>query len=827
MESDQNTSESNSTIVIPNEVYPNQLIILPLSHRPMFPGATLPLIVSGSAMIEAVKQAFDQGNRYIGAVLAQNLDESNVMHSELYSYGTLLKIFKMVKFDEDNIQVLAQGVSRFQMLNEVSRDPYQVWEVSYHKDSEEQPSEELKAYIMEIIVSVKELLKMNPLFFEQLKMFMSHFTTEKPGKVMDLIASMTSGDSEKLQNILETGNLVERAHKLLVLLRQEIEVARLQEKIKKNMDAKITDQQKRFFLMEQLKVIKKELGIEKDDKSAEVEKLEKRFKKLHLSEEALKVVKEETEKLKMLDPHSSEYNVVRTYLDWISELPWGIYSKDVLNISKARKVLDKSHYGLEDLKERILEFISTARKRGSLSGSIICLVGPPGVGKTSVGKAIAETLGREFFRFSVGGMRDEAEIKGHRRTYIGAMPGKLIQSLKRTGTANPVIMIDEIDKLGSSYQGDPASALLEVLDPEQNRDFLDHYLDVRFDLSHILFVTTANQLDTIPSPLLDRMEVMKLSGYILREKVGIAKRFLIPKQMKEHGLSGKEIAFKDEAIAYVVEKYAREAGVRGLEKYLKKLMRRVTYQIAQGDTTKKVITVKKVEEIIGKPIFGVEELYNKGVPGVALGLAWTRMGGTTLYIEATAIPKSGGGFKQTGQLGKVMQESSEIAFSFLRSKMEVYGLPTDYFDKHFIHLHVPEGATPKDGPSAGITMTLALYSLVTGKAVPADISMTGEITLTGKVLPIGGVKEKTIAAKRMEIKRLIFPIANQRDFEELPDYLKEDLSVYYADRFEDVLKIVFGKNTLRKRKSAEHKGKKKCLSESKKKGIISAPRSFH
>jgi ATP-dependent Lon protease len=567
----------------------------------------------------------------------------------------------------------------------------------------------------------------------------------------------------------------------------------MQQDIQKQIEEKLSRQQRDFFLREELKVIKKELGIEKDARTSDVETIEIKLKGLQLSDEASQVVRNELDKLKTLEPASAEYQVSRTYLTWLTDLPWGIFSQENHDLAKARKILNEQHYGLNDVKQRILEFISTIAKRGKVSGSIICLVGPPGVGKTSIGKSIADALGRKFYRFSVGGMRDEAEIKGHRRTYIGAMPGKLIQSLSRTEVSNPVIMLDEIDKIGISYQGDPAAALLEVLDPEQNRDFLDHYLDVRYDLSNILFVTTANQLDTIPRPLLDRMEVINLSGYILEEKMEIAKRYLIPKQRKEHGLKASEIQISDIALAHIIDGYAREAGVRSLENQIKKIMRKVTLLQAEKESANIRISQKNLVKYLGQPPFSPEELYKKMIPGVTLGLAWTAMGGATLYIEASAIKGKSGGFKQTGQLGNVMQESSEIAYSYIRSMVarENGEKEENFFDNHFIHLHVPAGATPKDGPSAGVTMALALHSLVKGKAIKKGLAMTGELTLTGRILPIGGVREKTVAARRVKVFELIFPADNKKDFNELPEYLKKGMTVHFVDSFEDILKIAY------------------------------------
>ena len=528
-----------------------------------------------------------------------------------------------------------------------------------------------------------------------------------------------------------------------------------------------------------------------DSKTTEIEKFQNRLKKLKLNEEADRAVKDELEKLQLIEPSSPEYNVSRNYLDWLTILPWGVFSKDSFNISRARNVLDRDHYGLKDVKERILEFIAVGKMKGDIAGSILCLVGPPGVGKTSVGRSIADALGRKFFRFSLGGMRDEAEIKGHRRTYIGAMPGKFIQAMKSVGTSNPVIMLDEIDKIGASFQGDPASALLEVLDPEQNGSFRDHYLDVPFDLSNVLFISTANQIDTIPRPLLDRMEMIRLSGYILEEKLEIAKRYLIPRALTSHGLDRGQVKIQKAALKQIIEGYAREAGVRTLEKQIKKIMRRAAMKFSENDQLNSVSIAKRdLENYLEKPFFTADEIF-EGVPGVVTGLAWTALGGATLQVEATAILAKNKGFKQTGQLGKVMIESSEIAYSYVMAHIADFEGEPEFFEKHFIHLHVPAGATPKDGPSAGITMATALVSMITGKVVKKRLGMTGELTLTGRVLAIGGVKEKTIAARRSGLKILIFPDENRKDYDELPDYLKEGLEVHFVKTFKDVYSLVF------------------------------------
>ncbi len=786
----ENTIE-NQGIVLVSEIYPDNLAVFPLENRPVLPGLALPLTFFNPKAVQYVEHALEKNNGFIGVSLIRNKNSADYMNSELYRTGTLLKIIKIIHKTDDQVHFFAQALTRIHARKEFVRDNIKFWQVEYDYEPKDVLTPELKAYTLAIINSVKELIKLNPMFQEQMKLALSQIGMEKPGLLMDLVASFLTADSEKQQSILEAVNLHERSERLLILLREEIELNQLQQDIQKQIEEKISKQQREFFLREQLKVIKQELGLEKDDKATEIEALEKKIERLKLSDEAVKVVKEEMTKLRTLETGSAEYQVSRTYLNWLTDLPWGIFSEDNFDLAKARKILDRDHYGLDDVKQRILEFIATIIKRGKVSGSIICLVGPPGVGKTSIGKSIADALDRKFYRFSLGGMRDEAEIKGHRRTYIGAMPGKLIQSLKRTEVANPVIMLDEIDKIGASYQGDPAAALLEVLDPEQNSDFLDHYLDVRFDLSNILFVTTANQLDTIPRPLLDRMEIIKLSGYIMEEKVEIAKRYLVPKLREEHGLKTSEVTISDSALVSIVDGYAREAGVRSLENQLKKIMRKVTLMQAEKGSGKINISQKNLSEFLGQPIFTTEELYKKSIPGVTLGLAWTAMGGATLYIEASGIKGKGGGFKQTGQLGSVMQESSEIAYSYIRSKLAGENPDANYFDDHFIHLHVPAGATPKDGPSAGITMALALYSLAKGKPIKNDLAMTGELTLTGKVLPIGGVREKTIAACRVKVFKLIFPADNRKDFEELPEYLKAGITAHFVEYFDDVLKIAY------------------------------------
>ncbi|MBW2688938.1 MAG: endopeptidase La [Deltaproteobacteria bacterium] len=777
-------------LVVAADTLPTGLPIIPLRPRPAFPGIMIPLVLNGEAQVVALHQAMEHQVQTIGLVMVRDLDEEDGVKN-LHKIGVAAKIVKVLHTEKNAAHVLVNSLERFSIEDIHEKGSSLYARVRYHFATELSVNPELRAYSMAILSTLKELVQINPLYSEEIKLFLNRSSLDDPGRLADFAANLTSADGQQLQEILATFDVRKRIDKVLVLLKKELEVSRLQTKISKQIEDKVSAQQREFFLREQLKAIKSELGLEKEGKDTEIEKYQKRLKKLKFNEEAERAVEDEMEKLQLIEPTSPEYNVSRNYLDWLTILPWGVFSKDSYNIARARRVLDRDHYGLKDVKERILEFIAVGKMKGDISGSILCLIGPPGVGKTSIGHSIAEALGREFFRFSLGGMRDEAEIKGHRRTYIGAMPGKFIQAMKTVGTSNPVIMLDEVDKIGASFQGDPASALLEVLDPEQNGSFRDHYLDVPFDLSNVLFISTANQLDTIPRPLLDRMEMIRLSGYILEEKLEIAKRYLIPKALKSHGLVRSQVTIRKAALKQIIEGYAREAGVRNLEKQIKKIMRRATMAFAEDESLEKIlVTRKNLEDYLEKPIFTADEIF-EGVPGVVTGLAWTSLGGVTLQIEATAVLAKAKGFKQTGQLGKVMVESSEIAYSYVMAHIADYGVEPEFFDQHFIHLHVPAGATPKDGPSAGITMATALVSMITGKTVKKKLAMTGELTLTGRVLPIGGVKEKTIAARRSGLKILIFPDDNRADFDDLPDYLKEGLEVHFVKTFNDVYQIVF------------------------------------
>ncbi|WP_409278377.1 endopeptidase La [Pseudomonas defluvii] len=777
-------------LALPGQQLPDKVYIIPIHNRPFFPAQVLPVIVNEDPWAETLDLVAKTPHHAL-ALFFMDTPPEDPRHfdtSTLPTYGTLVKVHHASR-ENGKLQFVAQGLSRVRIRSWLKhhRPPYLV-EVDYpHQPSE--PTDEVKAYGMALINAIKELLPLNPLYSEELKNYLNRFSPNDPSPLTDFAAALTSATGSQLQEVLDCVPMLKRMEKVLPMLRKEVEVAHLQNEISAEVNRQIGEHQREFFLKEQLKVIQQELGLTKDDRSADLEQFKQRLEGKTLPSATQKRIDEELGKLSILETGSPEYAVTRNYLDWATALPWGVYGKDKLDLKHARKVLDLHHAGLDDIKERIVEFLAVGAYKGEISGSIVLLVGPPGVGKTSIGKSIAESLGRPFYRFSVGGMRDEAEIKGHRRTYIGAQPGKLVQALKDVGVMNPVIMLDEIDKMGQSYQGDPASALLETLDPEQNVDFLDHYLDLRLDLSKVLFVCTANTLDSIPGPLLDRMEVIRLSGYITEEKLAIAKRHLWPKQLQKAGVAKTSLSITDSALRAVIEDYAREAGVRQLEKQLGKLVRKAVVRLLDHPDTTIKIGTKDLEASLGMPVFRSEQVL--AGKGVITGLAWTSMGGATLPIEATLIHTLNRGFKLTGQLGDVMKESAEIAYSYISSHLKQFGGDPSFFNEAFIHLHVPEGATPKDGPSAGVTMASALLSLARDQAPKKGVAMTGELTLTGHVLPIGGVREKVIAARRQKIFELILPEANRGDFEELPDYLKQGLNVHFAKRFSDVANVLF------------------------------------
>ncbi|VHO04414.1 Lon protease 2 [Candidatus Rhabdochlamydia sp. T3358] len=782
------------------ESFPHEVFVVPLSRRPFFPGMAAPIVVEPGAFYEILKLVAKSEHKCMGLFLTRNENANiyKVGFDDLYQVGVLARVLRIIPMEQGGAQVVLNMEKRISIRRPFKTLKYLKAQVTYHHDEVKQLSKELKAYSISIITTIKELLKLNPLFKEELQIFLGHSDFTEPGKLADFAVALTTASREELQEVLETFDLQGRIDKALLLLKKEIDLSKLQNSINQKIEANISEAQREFFLRQQLKTIKKELGLEKDDKTCDVEKFEGRLKKRVVPPDVMQVIEDEMEKLGVLEVQSAEYAVCRNYLDWLTIIPWGIYSEEKLDLKIAKKILEKDHYGLNDIKERILEFIAVGKLSGGVKGSIICLVGPPGVGKTSIGKSVARALKRPFYRFSVGGMRDEAEIKGHRRTYIGSMPGKLVQALKSTQAMNPVIMLDEIDKMSSSYHGDPASALLEVLDPEQNRDFLDHYLDVRCDLSHILFIVTANILDTIPEPLKDRMDILRLSGYISEEKIQIAQKYLIPRNRKNMGLKTTDLNFTKDGVAQIINGYAREAGVRSLENYIKKIMRKVAVSVVNAqeketECKKSSISESNVKDFLGKPIFTTDRYYERTPVGVCMGLAWTSLGGATLYVEATKVSAEKTEMKLTGQVGNVMKESSQIAWTFLHSQVNRYIPGGSFFEKSQVHLHIPEGATPKDGPSAGITMVTSLLSLLKDQPVIEDLGMTGELTLTGKILPIGGVKEKLIAAKRSGAKVLIFPSENQRDYDELPSYVKKGIQMHFVSHYDEVFDVAFSK----------------------------------
>ena len=781
--------ETPSGVALANEILPGQLNILPVNGRPFFPAQVQPVIVDEKLWGETLRRVANTDHKLLGlAFVDDKLTDEIPTIDRIPLMGCVVRIHH-VQAEDGRIQFIAQGVRRYKVLEWLSEKAPLLGRVHYPRHSGDF-TDEIKAYAMAVINAIKELVSINPLYSEELKHYLNRFSPNDPSPLTDFAAAITTAEGPALQEILETIPLQKRMEKVLLLLKKEVEVARLQVEINKTVNDNINKHQREFFLKQQLKTIQKELGLAKDDKTAEIDEFMQRLQGKTLPKAAQKRIDEELHKLQMLETGSAEYAVTRNYLDWATSIPWGIYSTDAFNLAQAREVLNEHHAGLDDVKDRILEFLAVGTFKQEISGSIMLLVGPPGVGKTSIGRSIADALGRKFYRFSVGGMRDEAEIKGHRRTYIGALPGKLIQALKDVEVANPVIMLDEIDKLGSSYQGDPASALLEVLDPEQNREFLDHYLDLRVDLSKVLFICTANQLDSIPAPLLDRMDTIRLSGYITEEKLAIAKSHLWPRLLQRHGLKKSQVKIADSTLKAIIEGYARESGVRQLEKLLQQIARKAVVKLLDNPTLKITVGQKDLQAYLGAPVFRAERIL-RGV-GVVTGLAWTAMGGATLPIEAAVVHQQNRGFKLTGKLGEVMKESAEIAYSYATGHARQFGGDAAFFDQRFIHLHVPEGATPKDGPSAGVTMTTALVSLMLDKRIKRPLAMTGELTLTGQVLPVGGIREKVIAARRSKIMEVILPEANRRDYDELPDHIRKGMTAHFAENYQDVFDVVFG-----------------------------------
>lgn len=784
----------NMELVLAEESLPDVLPLLPMTQWPVFPGMVMPVILPAGPFAEAVNDAISSERHAIGLVLTKKPTsiEALPVSPELYSHGTAAIIAKAQSLDGNNLQLILSALKRFRIRKILKEGPkFRVAVQYFDEPKPDKDDVETQALALAILSEVKHLSSKNPLFSEGLKLLFSRSSMmDDPGRLADMATSVTTVDREMAQKVLETIELRPRMRTSLTLLKKEHTVVDLQAEISKQIEEKISKQQREFFLREQLKAIKKELGLEQDEKSAEVTKFKKRIEELQLNEQAQKQAEAELNKLSLLEVHSPEFGVSRNYLEWLTTLPWGRGTEDSLDIKSARKVLDKSHAALDDVKDRIIEFIAVGVMRKQITGSILCFIGPPGVGKTSLGRAIAEGLGRRFYRFSLGGMVDEAEIKGHRRTYIGALPGKIIQAIKSVESHNPVIMLDEVDKVGSNFRGDPASALLEVLDPEQNVAFVDHYLDVPYDLSKVFFICTANVMDTIPPPLLDRMEIIRLPGYIMEEKLRIGKNFLLPRQLEKTGLNSKDVNIGIPTIRRVINDYAREAGVRGLEKALGKILRKIATKMASGESGPFKISSEEIRTYLGRPIFIDDVLLKTMVPGVTNGLAWTAMGGSVLTVEAMIAGKEKSGMLQTGTLGDVMVESSKIAYSYITGNLDRYE-PKSKFHSWAIHLHVPTGATPKDGPSAGITMATSLLSLAVGKPVRKKLAMTGELTLTGRILPVGGIREKITAAKRMGISEIILPKDNEADIDEVPQAVRKGIKFHPTEWFDDVVRIAF------------------------------------
>ncbi len=770
------------------EKIPDLLPILPLFDAVLFPKMVLPLVVMQKESIQLVDEAMSK-DRIVGLLLSERRSEKKVQSQEdLAQVGTSALILKMAKSEDNKVQMLVQGLSRFKVEAYEEGLPFLKARVAHIPEGEVK-DKEIEALMTNIMGLFNRVVELSPgLPQEVLAMAKS---IKEPGTLADMIASTLNSKVEEKQKILQTTDIRKRLKEATRIVNYQLEVLELGNKIQTQVKGDMDKRQREYFLREQLKAIKEELG-EKDEAGVEVEEYRAKIQKKNLPEEAVKEAERELERLSRMHPSSAEYTVASTYLDWLTALPWSESTQDNLDIRKARKVLDDDHYGLEKAKKRIVEYLAVRKLKPDSKGPILCFAGPPGTGKTSLGHSIARALGRKFIRMSLGGVRDEAEIRGHRRTYVGALPGRIIQGLRRAESNNPVFMLDEIDKVGSDFRGDPSSALLEVLDPEQNFSFTDHYLDVPFDLSKVMFIATANVLDTIPPPLRDRMEVIQLVGYTEDEKIKIANRYLVPRQREAHGLKAEDVSFTRGAIKQIISGYTREAGLRNLEREIASICRGAASMIAQGETQKVAIKVKNIPKFLGPVRVTAEAKARILTPGVAMGLAWTPTGGDLLFIEATAM-RGQKGLTLTGQLGDVMKESASAALSFIRSHAQRLKIPDDFFDKHDIHIHVPAGAIPKDGPSAGVTMLTALVSLLTDTPIQKDLAMTGEITLRGQVLPVGGIKEKVLAAHRAGIKTIILPKFNSKDLEDIPKRVQRDITFHFVDKMMDVLKLALAK----------------------------------
>jgi len=767
---------------------PSTLPVLPLKETVIFPQSVSPLAIGQERSVKLVDDVVSGEQRVLALVTSKNDEVEQPGWDDLYEIGTAAVVHKMIRVPDGSLRILVQGIGRIRLERPVKDEPYLVGEFSEVPDVVEE-TPELEALLRSVQNEFGRLISLVPYLPAELELAAAN--VDDPSALSHLVASTLRLKTEQKQSLLEEPDVSARLRELLGILGRELEVVELGTKIQSQVQSEMEKGQREFFLRQQLKAIQEELG-EGDDQQAELNELREQIEAKKLPEDARKAADRELGRLEKLPPAAAEYGVIRTYLDWILSLPWTESTEDNLDLEHAREILDEDHYDLEKVKERILEYLAVSKLKNDLSGPILCFVGPPGVGKTSLGQSIARTTGRKFVRISVGGVRDEAEIRGHRRTYIGAMPGTIIRSLRDAESRNPVLLIDEIDKMGADFRGDPASAMLEVLDPEQNKNFRDHYLDLPYDLSKVLFICTANQLETIPSPLLDRMDVIQLSGYTEDEKLGIARKYLVPKQLDAHGLSAEQLEIGDEALRVVIRQYTREAGVRNLERRIADLCRKTAREIAEGRSEQITVDEERVHTWLGPRRFPADPRKRTADPGVATGLAYTPVGGDVLFIEATAYTGKGK-LTITGQLGDVMKESAQAALSWVRAHAEELGVEENWFAEHDVHIHVPAGAVPKDGPSAGITIATAIASLVRDETVAEDVGMTGEITLTGQVLPIGGLREKVLAAQRYGLKRIVIPRDNEPDLEELPQETREELQFFPVDSIAEVFEVAFGK----------------------------------
>ncbi len=775
-----------------------ELSILPVKGTVVFPYLVIPLIISEQRYARLIDETL-MGGKVIGLFAQKSPHKEHPGEDDIYQVGTAGSILKMLRFPDGSVRFLVQGLSRVKIKNFVKDDPYLVAEVEAIKDKEER-SVEVEALTRNILDLLKKVVDLAPYLSEELQV--TAINTEDPSRLADLIASSLNINVAQKQELLEIFEVKERLRKVLSHINREVEVLELSRRIQSQAATEMGKIQKEYILREQLKAIQKELG-EADERTAELDEFKKKIKEAKMPSLALDAAKKELDRLSKMNPAAAEYTVSRTYLDWLTTLPWSKSTPDILDIKKAKRTLDEDHYDLDKVKERILEYLAVRKLKTDMKGPILCFVGPPGVGKTSLGMSIARAMRREFNRISLGGMHDEAEIRGHRRTYIGALPGRIIQGIRRSGSNNPVFMLDEVDKIGKDFRGDPASALLEVLDPEQNHTFADHYLDVPFDLSKVMFITTANVLDPIPRVLRDRMEMIELPGYTDLEKLQIAKKYLVPKELENHGLKPKNLSFTDQSIKKIINDYTREAGLRNLDREIATICRKVAKMVASGEKKKVETTPQNLNKYLGPVKYFLEVAERIPQVGVIPGLAWTETGGDLMFVEATKM-KGKKSLTMTGLMGEVMKESVQAALSYVRSTAKNLGIPPDFFEKYDIHVHVPAGAIPKDGPSAGITMATAIVSLLTEKPVKPRLAMTGELTLRGQLLPIGGFKEKALAAYRAGIETIILPKENQKDIVEIPDEIKKKIKFVFAQTMDEVLKLALDA----KKKAKKSRGRK-------------------